>query len=66
MEAAFCCLAIREGFSPGSLNLIDPDPEVAKLNIIPHTVENAPARVLSNSSGFGGTNVVLAFQKIDA
>ncbi len=62
MEAAFCCLALKEGFSPGSINITELDPDAAGLNIIPATVENRPRRVLSNSSGFGGVNIVLAFQ----
>ena len=64
MEAAFCCLALKEGFTPGSINLVDPDPEAAGLNLIVKTVESRPGRVLSNSSGFGGVNVVLVFQQI--
>ena len=63
MEAAFCCLALREGFLPGSINITELDPEAAGLNIVMAPTSAAPARVLSNSSGFGGANVVLAFQR---
>ncbi len=61
MEAAFCNLAIAEGFIPGSAHLTEKDPEAETLNIVPETIENAPKIVLSNSSGFGGANVSLVF-----
>ena len=62
MEAGFCCLAMREGFIPASVNLTEPDPEAAGLRLVMAPVGETPERVLSNSSGFGGTNVVLAFE----
>ena len=63
LETAFCCLALREGFLPGSLNITELDPEAAGLNIVPAPTPAKLKRVLSNSSGFGGANVVLAFQQ---
>lgn len=61
MEAAFCALALRGGFVPGNANLTDPDPACAGLDLPRETRAQAPGVVLSNSSGFGGSNVVLAF-----
>jgi 3-oxoacyl-(acyl-carrier-protein) synthase len=57
MEAAFCVLAIAEGFIPGNAHLATPDPAAAGLDLPVATNETAPARVLNNSSGFGGSNV---------
>ena len=57
MEAAFCSLALREGFTPGNANLQDPDEACAGLDLPLSTLEVAPGTVLNNSSGFGGSNV---------
>ncbi|MDB6128579.1 MAG: beta-ketoacyl synthase [Verrucomicrobia bacterium] len=57
MEAAFCCLAIRDGFIPGNANLVEPDESCADLDLPTKTLEVAPRVVLNNSSGFGGSNV---------
>jgi 3-oxoacyl-(acyl-carrier-protein) synthase len=57
MEAAFCVLAITEGFIPGNAHLATPDPAAAGLDLPVTTVETAPGWVLNNSSGFGGSNV---------
>jgi 3-oxoacyl-[acyl-carrier-protein] synthase I len=57
MEAAFCALAIQEGFTPGNANLTSPDEACAGLDLPTTTLDVAPATVLSNSSGFGGSNV---------
>lgn len=63
MEASFCLLAMEQGFTPGSAHISDLDPEAEDLNIIRASIDSAPGRLLSNSSGFGGVNVVLAFEK---
>lgn len=57
MEAAFCSLAIREGFIPGNTNLHEPDPACEGLDLPRATVATAPEVVLNNTSGFGGSNV---------
>lgn len=62
MEAAFCAVAIREGFMPGSAHITKLDPSCEDLNIIRSTLPNRPNVVLSNSSGFGGANVALVFK----
>ena len=61
MEAAFCCLALKEGFLPGSANVEDPDEEVGHLDLLRETIDRQAERILSNSSGFGGANVSLVF-----
>lgn len=57
MEAAFCALAIREGFIPGAAHLTEPDPACDGLDLPRASLDEAPALVLNNSSGFGGSNV---------
>lgn len=63
METGFCALALADGFIPGQAHLMDPDPECAGLNLPPTTLEKAPEFILKNSSGFGGSNVVLALRR---
>jgi len=57
MEAAFCALAIAEGFMPGAAHLVEPDPVCDGLNLPRTSLDAAPRLVLNNSSGFGGSNV---------
>lgn len=64
MEAAFCAVAIREGFMPGSAHITKLDPACEGLNIIRSTLPNRPNVVLSNSSGFGGANVALVLKSV--
>lgn len=63
MESAFCALAIKEGFMPGSAHITQLDPECEGLNIIRSTLAAQPQVVLNNSSGFGGANVSLVFKR---
>jgi 3-oxoacyl-[acyl-carrier-protein] synthase-1 len=63
MEAGFCALALHDGFIPGQAHLVDPDPACAGLQLPRTTLDRAPDVVLSNSSGFGGSNVVLALRR---
>jgi 3-oxoacyl-[acyl-carrier-protein] synthase-1 len=64
MEAAFCALAIRRGFVPGSAHITKLDAAAEGLNIPRETVAVAPRAVLNNSSGFGGANVCVAFGRV--
>jgi len=57
MEAAFCTLAISEGFIPGAAHLTEPDPACEGLDLPRTSLDEAPRLVLNNSSGFGGSNV---------
>ncbi len=57
MEAAFCALALRDGFIPGNANLVDPDESCGDLDLPRATLDIAPGVVMNNSSGFGGSNV---------
>jgi 3-oxoacyl-[acyl-carrier-protein] synthase-1 len=57
MEAAFCALALREGFIPGNANLVSPDAACDGLDLPRRTLDVQPEVILNNSSGFGGSNV---------
>jgi 3-oxoacyl-[acyl-carrier-protein] synthase-1 len=63
MEASFCCLALKDGFLPGSANVTDPDPELEHLNLLRQTEKTQAKRIMSNSSGFGGANVSVIFEQ---
>ena len=63
MESAFCALALREGFMPGNAHLTRVDPECEGLHILRATENTPPNIVIKNSSGFGGANVALVFQR---
>jgi len=63
IEAAICCLAMRHGWIPPTLNLDTPDPE-CPLDYVPHRGREAKLNtVLSNSFGFGGINAALVFRR---
>ncbi|MDC0157080.1 beta-ketoacyl-[acyl-carrier-protein] synthase family protein [Verrucomicrobia bacterium] len=63
MEASFCCLALKDGFLPGSANVTDPDTELGHLNLLRQTEKTQAKRIMSNSSGFGGANVSVIFEQ---
>ena len=63
MEAAFCCLSLKNGFLPGSANVENVDPEIGHLELLRDSTEADTSLVMSNSSGFGGANVSLVLGK---
>jgi 3-oxoacyl-[acyl-carrier-protein] synthase II len=61
VEAAVCIKAMETGLVPPTINLVDQDPECV-LDFVPQkTRERRIRRAMSNSFGFGGTNVCLVF-----
>jgi 3-oxoacyl-(acyl-carrier-protein) synthase len=63
LEAAVCALSIDNGIAPPTINLDNPDPQ-CDLDYVPHNSRKMEIKVaLSNSLGFGGHNVCLAFRK---
>lgn len=63
IEAIFSVLAIRDNIAPATLNLDNPS-IATEINLVPHTPQSHPIDiVLSNSFGFGGTNVSLVFKR---
>jgi len=63
METAFCALAIKDGFTPGSAHITQLDPEAEGVNIVRETLPEGPRTALSNSSGFGGANVAIVLRR---
>jgi 3-oxoacyl-[acyl-carrier-protein] synthase-1 len=63
LEAAICCLAIREKFTPVSMKITELDPICGGMNIVTKPVDFAPRTVLSNSLAFGGANVALMLRR---
>ena len=61
VEAIFSVLAIRDGVAPPTLNLDNPSPG-CDIDLVAKQAQRRPIRrALSNSFGFGGTNVSLVF-----
>ena len=63
MEAAFCCLALEERFTPVSAHITELDPEFDSVPIVTAPIDHAPNIALTNSSGFGGTNVAAILRR---
>ena len=63
LEPVLCVLALRDGLIPPTINLDDPDPAGAGMNLVPNTAQERPIRALMNNSfGFGGTNCALVLR----
>ncbi len=66
IEAIVAIQTVREGCIPPTINLTDPDPEAAGLDLTPNvSVARETRTVLSNSFGFGGQNTALIFTRLD-
>ncbi len=64
LEAAFSALALYHGQVPPTINLDNQDP-ACTLDYVAHHARSRELRhVLSNSFGFGGTNVCLALSRV--
>ena len=63
VEAVISILAMERGILPPTINLENPDPE-CDLDYVPNKARKAQVDVvMSNSFGFGGTNVCVIFRK---
>ena len=64
IEAIFCLLAMRDSVIPPTINLNEPDNEFG-LDLTPNKSKNKEVNFsMSNSFGFGGTNVSLIFKRL--
>ena len=64
-ESIYSLLMMEHDFLSASANIENLDPEFSDVPILTERLDNAGVRTaMSNSFGFGGTNAVLAFQKI--
>ena len=68
IEAAICALAIRDGWVPASVNLVEPEPAVAELlpGLLRVGRDGDYRRVLSTSFGFGGLNAAVVLGRVGA
>ncbi|MGE4562412.1 MAG: beta-ketoacyl-ACP synthase I [Rhodospirillales bacterium] len=65
-EAIYCLLMMEKNFICASANVDELDPEIGDLPIVLERKDNAELNcVLSNSFGFGGTNVTLAINRFE-
>jgi 3-oxoacyl-[acyl-carrier-protein] synthase II len=65
VESVFSVLTLRNGMIPGTINMVDPDPE-CDLDYVTDGSRKAEVRyVLCNSFGFGGTNATILFKRWD-
>ncbi len=62
METAFCCLALKEKFTPVSAHITQLDPMCEGVPVVTKPIAEFPRIVLKNSSGFGGTNVCVVLR----
>jgi 3-oxoacyl-[acyl-carrier-protein] synthase II len=64
IEAVAAILAMEHGVAPPTINYSNPDP-ACDLDVVPNQARNLKLNVvLSNSFGFGGHNVCLAFRRM--
>jgi 3-oxoacyl-[acyl-carrier-protein] synthase II len=63
VEFVVCCLAIKDGVVPPTINYKYPDPD-CDLDYVPNTARKTEVNVcMSNSLGFGGHNATLVVKK---
>jgi len=63
IEAIACCLAIKEGVIPPTINYETPDPD-CNIDCVPNVAQKQMVNIaLNNSSAFGGNNACLVLGK---
>src|SRR5450631_4585414 len=64
LEAGVTVLALRDQILPPTINLENPDPDTAGMDLVPNHARKAELEyAMSNSFGFGGTNGALLFRR---
>jgi 3-oxoacyl-[acyl-carrier-protein] synthase II len=64
LEAGITILALRDQMLPPTINLENPDPDTAGMDLVPNQARKADLEyAMSNSFGFGGTNGALLFRR---
>jgi len=64
LEAGITVLALRDQMLPPTINLENPEPDTAGMDLVPNHARKAEVEyAMSNSFGFGGTNGALLFRR---
>ena len=64
LEAGITVLALRDQILPPTINLENPDPDTAGMDLVPNHARKVDFEyAMSNSFGFGGTNGALLFRR---
>ncbi len=64
LEAGITVLALRDQILPPTINLDNPEPDTAGMDLVPNHSRKAEIEyAMSNSFGFGGTNGALLFRR---
>jgi len=64
LEAGITVLALRDQMLPPTINLENPDPDTAGMDLVPNHSRKAEIEyAMTNSFGFGGTNGALLFKR---
>jgi 3-oxoacyl-[acyl-carrier-protein] synthase II len=64
LEAGITVLALRDQILPPTVNLENPEPDTAGMDLVPNVARKAEIEyAMSNSFGFGGTNGALLFRR---
>jgi 3-oxoacyl-[acyl-carrier-protein] synthase II len=64
LEAGITVLALRDQILPPTVNLENPEPDTAGMDLVPNHARKAELDyAMSNSFGFGGTNGALLFRR---
>jgi 3-oxoacyl-[acyl-carrier-protein] synthase II len=64
LEAGITVLALRDQTLPPTINLENPDPDTAGMDLVPNHSRKAEIEyAMTNSFGFGGTNGALLFRR---
>jgi 3-oxoacyl-[acyl-carrier-protein] synthase II len=64
LEAGITVLALRDQTLPPTINLDNPDPDTAGMDLVPNHARKANLEyAMTNSFGFGGTNGALLFKR---
>jgi len=63
LEAALCTIALQDGFMPVSAKISRLDPEFEGVPILTQSRPEAPTVIMTNSSGFGGSNVSILLRR---
>ncbi len=64
IESVACCLAIKEGIVPPTINFETPDPE-CDIDCVPNKARKKKIKVvLNNGFAFGGNNCCLVFKRV--